>query len=100
MEFEPAENEGLAISISNGYRTKRPKKKPRKTWGNGVVKQMKWKERLKKRHEEKKQIFSRPVAVPKVPMPGFLAKLLASRPESRRLMTVDQYAIKRSEGKR
>lgn len=92
MEFEPAEVEGLAISESNRYRTRRPKKRPRKTWGHGVVKQMKWKERLKKRKEEKKQIFTRPVSVPKVPMPDFLSQLLARRPESRRIMSAEIYA--------
>ena len=88
--MDATENEGLAVSRLSGYRTKRPNKRPRKTFGHGV--KIKWRDRLKKKKEP---IFTRPVAVPKPNVPDFLTRMLAARPEARRIMSAAQYeAIK------
>lgn len=72
--------EGLAIRVANGYRLRRPKKRPKKSRGHGL--KVKFKEQLRKRREVQ-GIFTRPPAVkPTVPVSDFLAQLLASRPES------------------
>lgn len=91
MNFDPEERMGLSISISNGYRTRRPKRRPKKTWGHGVVKLLKpWRDRLR----DKKEVAAiRPVAVPQVSMPKFLEKMLALRPEARRILTPELYAL-------
>ena len=72
--------EGLAIRVANGYRCRRPKKRPKKSRGHGL--KVKFREQLRKR-KESQAIFTRPPAVkPTVPVGDFLATLLAARPES------------------
>lgn len=87
MNFDEAERMGLAISKSNGYRTIRPKRRPKKTKGHGL--KIKWRDKLKKKRHVT------PIAVPATPMPDFLSKLLIRRPEARRIQTPEQYAVTR-----
>lgn len=95
MKFDETEIEGLAISKSNGFRTKRPNRRPKKTWGHGDPKKIikGWKDTLRKKREAKQQIFSRKLAVPEAPqLPSFLSQMLTVRPEARRIMSAAQYA--------
>jgi len=70
--------EGLAIRVANGYRIKRPNKRPKKSRGHGL--KVIFKECLRKKREP---IFTRPPTVkPTVPISSFLSRLLAARPES------------------
>jgi len=97
MQFDPAENEGLAISKSNGYRTKRPKRRPKKTKGHGI--KPTWKETLRNKKEKKLARESRPLAVqPRVPVPDFLARMLKFRPEAKSQLTAEDYAALKSQG--
>lgn len=73
--------EGLAIRVANGYRIKRPNKRPKKSRGHGL--KITFQEKLRKKRPEAQAIFTRPPAVKvTVPVASFLAKLLAKRPES------------------
>lgn len=75
---EPADAEGIAIAVANGYRCKRPNKRPSKSRGHGY--KAEWKEKLRKKRQAPQ---TRPPAVKvTVPVSGFLQNLLAARPES------------------
>ena len=81
--FNAIELEGLAVTRLNGYRTRRPKQRPKKSKGHGF--KPKWRDRLKDK------VPVRPVAVPMPKIPDFLIKMLARRPEARRLLTAEMY---------
>lgn len=95
--FDEAERMGLSISKSNGYRTKRPKRRRSKTWGHGYPKQIiaGWKEKLK---DKKPPEHVTRIAVPPVPAPDFLKAMLMARPEARRLQTVESYVAIKNQG--
>jgi hypothetical protein len=85
--FDECERMGLAISKSNGYRTRRPKKRPQKSKNHG----QKWTDRVKREKLRRKE-YVRPLVVKKVKLPTFLVKHLAGRPEARS----QQYESKRA----
>lgn len=95
--FDQTENEGLSISKSNGFRTKRPSKRPKKTWGHGL--KQTWKEKLKNKREKKPERVVRD-SVPQVPMPNFLTRMLDRHALARRIMTPEQYAANKAQGRK
>lgn len=89
--MDPAELEGLAISKSNGYRTKRPKRRPKKSRGHGP--QPEWSETLRNKKKPKPpETPARPIAVPPVPMSDSLIAILKARTEYRHNLTPEEYA--------
>jgi len=91
--FDEAERIGLAISTSNGYRTRRPRARPKKSKGHGT--RQVWRDRLKEAKPP-----ARPPAVPKHFMPTFLTKMLLARPEARSQLTREQYEASKNKNQR
>lgn len=75
MILNSVELEGLAVTRLNGYRTRRPKQRPKKSKGHGI--KSKWRDRLKDK------VPPWQPAVRAVKIPDFLSKMLALRPEAR-----------------